>query len=174
MSWGKVQTAKLFDDDKYFVDMKLRAAPGKSSLWKYSCLFSAHSTLWLFSFFWLPFRYRHCFVSFSQSQMNHRAWLLSHGLHLTGVTSETQSFSSNESGHNAACTVDANCNFTCRPQFLKYNLNWLLPDPCWRKRPPSRYIPHILSLIVPGGCFRELYYWWESDSSCLCSCESES
>lgn len=27
----QVQKAKLFDDDKYFVDMKLRESPGKSS-----------------------------------------------------------------------------------------------------------------------------------------------
>ncbi len=40
----QIQTAKLFDDDKYFVDMKLKEAPGKSVKYLF------HGVLRFFSF----------------------------------------------------------------------------------------------------------------------------
>lgn len=67
----QVQKAKLFDDDKYFVDMKLREAPGKSKSVHDLCL--DKSIMWLLLLV-LLFSCRCCFVGFSQSL----AWISKH------------------------------------------------------------------------------------------------
>lgn len=59
----QVQEAKLFDDDKHFVDMKLRERPGK--LTSASDLLFTTSSLWLL-FLLVPLSCRCRFVGFSQ------------------------------------------------------------------------------------------------------------